>query len=61
MQHMQSNQHLQHPRKHKKQPETWEQVSQWMAENSMVKTGRNQVDKKKRKKSGEKEKRRCSD
>ena len=39
------NQHSQHPKKHKKQPETRKQVSQWMAEDSRVKTEINRVDK----------------
>ena len=39
-------QHSQHPKTHKKQPETWNKLaSQWMAEDSRVKTDRNQVDK----------------
>ena len=40
-----SNQHSQHPKKHKKQPETWKQVSQWMAEDSRFKTERIRVHK----------------
>ena len=35
------NQHLQHPKKHKKEPETQKQVNQWMVEDSRVKTERN--------------------
>ena len=34
---MQGNQHSQHPKKHKKQPETRKQVSQQMAEDSRIK------------------------
>ena len=34
---MHDNQHSQHPQKHKKQPETWKQVSQQMPEDSRVK------------------------
>ena len=45
---MHDNQHSQHPKKHKKQPETWKQVSQWMAEDSRVEREINQVDKQKR-------------
>ena len=33
----------QHPKKHKKQPETQRQVSQWMAEDSRIKTERKRV------------------
>ena len=40
-----SNQHSQHPKKHKKQQKTQKQVSQWMAEDSRVKTNRNRVNK----------------
>ena len=39
------NQHSQHSKKHKKQPETRKQVSQWMPEDSRLKTKRNRVDK----------------
>ena len=40
-----NNQHSQHPKKHKKEPETWKPVSQWMAQDSRVKTEGNRVDK----------------
>ena len=33
---MHGNQHSQHPKKPKKQPETRKQVSQWMAEDSKL-------------------------
>ena len=43
---MHDNQHSQHPKKHKKQPETRDKLaSQLMAEDSRVKTERNRVDK----------------
>ena len=44
---MHGNQHSQHPKKYKKQPETRKQVSQWMAEDSRVKTERQCIDKQK--------------
>ena len=50
-------QHSQHPKKHKRQPETRKQVNQWMVEDSRVE--RNRIDKKK--KSEEKGKSRCLD
>ena len=42
---MHGNQYSQHPKKHKKQPETRKQVIQQMTEDTKDKTGRNQVDK----------------
>ena len=40
------NQLSQHPKKHKKQPDSRDKLaSQWMAEDSRVKTDRNRVDK----------------
>ena len=39
------NQRWQYPKKHKKQTETWKQVSQWTPEDSRVKTEINWVDK----------------
>ena len=45
---MHDNQHSQHPKKHKKQAETWKQVSQWMAEDSRVEREINRVDEQKR-------------
>ena len=39
------NQHSQHPKKRKKQPETRKQVSQWMAKDWRVKIEINRVDK----------------
>ena len=44
---MHGNQHSQHPKKYKKQPETRKLVSQWMAEDSRVKTERQCIDKQK--------------
>ena len=39
------NQYLHHPKSTKKQTETRKNVSQWMEEDSRVKTERNRVDK----------------